>query len=211
MECLFSRAICLHSIEKATAAHRYADIVGLAMARKWRLWWVELFAGPGRLYVRETGEYRAGSPVEAMSIRRPFDGYVFNDLSKPCVESLRRRVSGRSVHLLQGDANSPDVLDQIAAIVPRKRSLVVLYADPEGLDLKFETVKFFIDRYPHLDLLLDLPVEGVVRALSAGYEEKASSFLDHPEPQMLIETSAAKGIRASASADLQGFLLPWQR
>jgi hypothetical protein len=41
---------------------------------------------------------------------------------------------------------------------------VVLYDDPEGLDLKWETIKFLIDRYPHLVLLLNLPVAGAVRA-----------------------------------------------
>jgi hypothetical protein len=69
--------------------------------------------------------------------------------------------------------------------VPRN-ALVVLYADPAGLDLHFDTLRFFADRYKHLDLLLNFPVPGIDRALSAGHEEKASRVLNHPAPIELI-------------------------
>jgi three-Cys-motif partner protein len=192
-EMLFSRCVSLHSAAKSAYARRYAEIVGTAMGSKWRLWWIELFAGPGRLYVRETGEFVPGSPIEAMRIRRPFDGYVFADLSKPCAESLRRRIGNTpSAHVLSGDANGVDVLDAIAGLVPRK-ALVVLYGDQEGLDLRWDTVKFFIDRYPHLDLLLNLPTTGVVRAVAAGYDTKAAALLGHSAPRELFTGSESKG------------------
>jgi hypothetical protein len=85
--------------------------------------------------------------------------------------------------------------DTIAQLVPKK-ALVVLYGDQEGLDLRFETVKFFIDRYPRLDLLLNLPTWGTVRAVTAGYDEKAALMLDHAHPYDLIasvDAAAAKG------------------
>jgi three-Cys-motif partner protein len=127
------------------------------------------------------------------SIRRPFDGYVFADLSEGCAESLRRRVAhDPRAHVLCGDANGADLLDKIAQRVPRN-ALVVLYGDQEGLDLRWDTVKFFIDRYQHLDLLLNLPTSGVVRALAAGYDTKAAAMLDHADPHRLIEGSTAKG------------------
>jgi three-Cys-motif partner protein len=191
---LFARRVCLHSATKAIAAREYADIVGTAMGKRWKLWWIELFAGPGKLYVKETGDFVQGSPLEALGIRRPFDGYVFSDLAKPCVESLRRRIGMQpNVHVLEGDANSTDLLDQIASIVPRKNTLVVLYGDPEGLDLNWKTLEFFIDRYKHLDLLLNLPVTGIVRAVAAGYESKAASMLDYGAPRELIEPIGPKG------------------
>ena len=184
---LFSRAISEHSLIKAYCARRYAEIVGTAMGGKWSLWWVELFAGPGQLYRRDTDEFAPGSPIEALSITRPFSGYIFVDLKRRCVESLRRRVDGRrNVHMLQGDANSVNTLDRIAAIVPRK-ALVVLYADPAGVTLDRPTVKFFIDRWRHLDLLLNLPTTGIVRAIAGGDGiASASRFLSHPEPRRLI-------------------------
>jgi three-Cys-motif partner protein len=178
---LFSRLVSIHSLVKAAAARAYAEMVGIAIGGKRPLWWIELFAGPGQLLVRDTGVYAPGSPVEALSIRRPFNGYVFCDLNPACTESLRRRIGDDPrVTILRGDANSAEILTQIAEIVPRN-ALVVAYIDPEGLDHAWPTNKFFIDRYPHLDLLLNLPVSGIVRAVGAGHSKKASSVLDIPD------------------------------
>ena len=76
---LYARRVCLHSLDKAHYASYYADIVGTAMKRAYPgpLAWIELFAGPGELYVKDLALYHAGSPVEAVSIRDPFDHYFF--------------------------------------------------------------------------------------------------------------------------------------
>lgn len=194
-EALFSRLVHVHSAEKAIYARYYGEIVGTAMREKFPLWWIELFAGPGRLLIHETGEFVDGSPIDAVTIRHPFDGYVFADLSPACAESLRRRLGHLPhVHVFEADANSAQLLDRIHALVP-KNALVVLYGDQEGLDLQWPTIKFFIDRYPHLDLLLNLPVSGVIRAVSAGYERKASAMLDHNAPRLLIDQAGPlKGV-----------------
>ena len=186
-ELLWSRVVHLHSADKAYYVRRFAEIVATAMRGKFKggVWWIELFCGPGRLFEKETGRFLPGSPLDALGIPRPFDGYVFADVNQACVESLRRRVEGSNVYILQGDANSADVHDRVAAIVPRN-ALVVLYADPEGLDLFWPTVKYFVDRYPRIDLLLNLPVSGAVRALAAGFSSKAGRVLDHTAPHELL-------------------------
>ncbi|HKP89797.1 MAG TPA: three-Cys-motif partner protein TcmP [Thermoleophilaceae bacterium] len=187
----WSRAVSNHSAEKAYYVRRLAEIIGTGMRLKWpgKLWWIELFAGPGRLYLRETDAYVPGSPVEAVSVKHPFTGYVFADLDPRCVSSLSQRVERPGVHVLQGDANSASLLDRVASIVPRD-ALVVLYGDQEGLDLGWDTVKFLIDRYPHLDLLLNLPVAGAVRALAAGHDGKAGAMLGHEAPLDLVTRPA---------------------
>lgn len=191
----FARAISLHSSEKAHHAHRYASIVGTAMRKNWYRVWIELFAGPGKLYVRDTGKFVPGSPLEALDIPNQFNRYIFADLDPACTQSLRRRIGNRhGVHILQGNANSPELLVQIAELVPRD-ALVVLYGDPEGLHLHWDTIKFFIDRFKHLDLLLNVPISGVVRAVAAGYDEKASAVMNHPNPRALFDTGARdKGV-----------------
>jgi three-Cys-motif partner protein len=187
-EGLKSRKVHVHSADKAHFAHYYADIVGTGMKTAYGgpLAWVELFSGPGRLYVVEEARYRAGSPVEALGIRHPFQHYVFCDLSSECIASLEQRVAARpGVHVLQGDANSAELHDRIASIVPRN-ALVVLYADPQGLDFELDTIRYFADRYKHLDMLINFPVRGVIRALRAGHEGKASRVLGHATPLDLI-------------------------
>ena len=195
---LLTRKVALHSLDKAHYARYYADIVGRAMQSAYPgpLAWVELFAGPGRLYVKDLDTFKAGSPIEAVNIPKPFSYYVFADLDPRCTNALRGRIEreapGRpNVHVLDGNANGPELQDQIVNIVP-KNALVVLYGDPAGLDLNYETLRFFAERYKHLDLLLNFPVPGVVRALRAGHEGKASKVLNHPSPIDLIGPTSGK-------------------
>ncbi len=134
-EGLKSRKVHLHSADKAHYAHYYADIVGTGMKRAYGgpLAWVELFSGPGRLRVVEEDRFRAGSPVEALRIRDPFQHYVFCDLFPECIESLEARVGGGpGVHVLEGDANSAELHDRIAAIVPKNAGLDPLAVDTSG-------------------------------------------------------------------------------
>ncbi len=190
-----ARVVPLHSLDKAHYAHYYADIVGTGMRNAYGgpLAWVELFAGPGRLRVKDLEQFRPGSPVEALEgIRHRFDHYVFADLDDRCVDALRHRVAHHAdVHVLRGDANAARLHDEIVARVPRN-ALVVLYADPAGLDLHFDTLKFFTQRYSHLDLLLNFPVPGVDRALSAGQAAKAAKVLNHDEPIKLLASPNAR-------------------
>lgn len=189
-----ARRVCLHSLDKAHYARYYADIVGRAMRKAYLgpLVWIELFAGPGELYVEGLEQFKPGSPVEAVNIESPFDKYVFVDLDPRCVAALRARIGGSDrVHCIEGSANDPNVHDKIVQLVPR-RSLVVLYADPEGLDLDFDTLKFFARRYKHLDLLINFPVPGLHRALSANQQAKASRVLNHPSPIELIGPGSSR-------------------
>ncbi len=187
-----ARNVRVHSLDKAHYAHYYADIVGTGMKSAYPgpLVWVELFAGPGLLYVKDMDAFKPGSPLEALGIRNPFNTYVFADLDDRCCDALERRVAGRG-HVLRGDANSAALHDRIVSLVPRN-ALVVLYADPAGLDLKFSTLQFFAERYKHLDLLLNFPVPGIDRALSAGHDEKAAEVLNHPSPLELIGAGSGK-------------------
>lgn len=196
-----ARKVALHSLDKAHYARYYADIVGRAMQTAYPgpIAWVELFSAPGRLYVKDLNAFKPGSPVEALTIPKPFDYYVFADLDPRCTAALRERISSAAprlpnVYVLDGDANAADLHDRMVAIVP-KNALVVLYGDPAGLDLNFDTLRFFAERYKHLDLLLNFPAAGVVRALRAGHEGKASKVLNHPAPVELIgPTSGRPGV-----------------
>jgi three-Cys-motif partner protein len=196
-----ARQVHIHSLDKAHIARYYADIVGKGMRRAYGgpLAWVELFAGPGMLRVKELNAFKPGSPIEAVTIDSPFTHYVFSDADPRCVKALQARLDeievAATVHpVIEGDANSAAVHDAIVEAVPRN-SLLVLYADPAALDFNFSTIEFFAERYEHLDLLINLPVPGFVRALRAGHQGKASSVLNHPAPAVLIgPTSGRPGI-----------------
>jgi three-Cys-motif partner protein len=181
---LHSRVVHPHSRRKASIVGRYAAMVGTGMTFRWpgKLWWVEFYAGPGQLFEDESGEFLAGSPLAALSIKDQFTGYVFADLDPLCVESLVKRTAGKgNVYVMQGDANAPDTLDRITSIVPPD-ALVVMYADPEGLDFHLNTVRHFASRYRHMDWLINFPGPGLARYLSAGHEQRAIRVLGDPHP-----------------------------
>ena len=190
-EGLLSRVIHMHSSDKDHYVHYYADIVGTGMRQKFPLAWVELFAGPGRLLNVDTAQFEKGSPLRALDLRHPFGTYVFSDLDPACVASLRHRVGQKpGVHVLEGDANNAGLLDQVRQLVSRDH-LVVLYLDPEGLELHFDTIRYFAERYPRLDLLLNLQVRGAIRYLRApGNAARAAHMLGTGDPRALIEQRA---------------------
>jgi three-Cys-motif partner protein len=185
---LYSRVVHPHSRRKASIVGKYSGMVGTGMRFHWpgKLWWVEFYAGPGQLFEEESGEFLLGSPLAALSIKDQFTGYVFVDLDPNCVESLRQRTAGKgNVFVMQGDANASDTLDRITSIVPSD-ALVVMYADPEGLDFHLNTLQHITLRYRHIDWLINFPGPGVARYLSAGYGERAIRVLNDPNPRRFL-------------------------
>ena len=111
-----------------------------------------------------------------------------------------------NVHVIEGDCNSAMVHDQIRALVPTN-ALVVMYADPEDLDdLDFTTVRFFSERYGHLDWLINFPVAGAVRYLTAGGQDRAARLLDHPNPAELLAQCTGRTYGPSLSLYFQRLL-----
>lgn len=121
---LLARVVHRHSARKAYYVHRYAEIVGTAMAPHWpQIWWVELFAGPGPLTEIESGRFLPGSPIEALSITNRFTGYVFADLSGTCVEALRERTAGHDCRRGSRRPGSPSaglVSEEFEVVDPRE-------------------------------------------------------------------------------------------
>jgi hypothetical protein len=208
---LYSRVVHPHSRRKSSIVGKYAAMVGTGMKFHWpdKLWWVEFFAGPGQLFEDETGEFLPGSPPAALSIKDRFRGYVFVDLDPLCVESLQRRVAGNgNVFVMQGDANAPETLDRITSIVPPD-ALVVMYADPEGLQFHLDTVRHFTARYRHMDWLINFPGPGIARYLSAGYEQRAIRVLDDPNPGRFIAEAPRGPTGRPCARSTSGSWRPW--
>ena len=116
-----ARAITPHSLKKQDRIVRYADTVSVAMSRRWKIWWLDIFAGPGAVYDRHRSIFHPGIPMEvADRLRRPLDGYVFSDISTDCVASLAQRLAQRpNLVIAQGDANDHAHLESLIAPIPR--------------------------------------------------------------------------------------------
>jgi len=201
---LLARQIKPHSREKAYDTFRYANTVSVAMSGKWKIWWLELFAGPGALHDAENDEFLPGSPVEALSVKMPFAGYSFGDINPACIASLRARVGDRpGVHIRCGDANDADHIKELISPIPDD-ALLIAYLDPEGLELKFETIRV-LARHKRIDFLLNLPVLAVDRELSRDPNSpKVAAMLEHDKPGDLLraEVPAHVAIREHVKTKL---------
>jgi three-Cys-motif partner protein len=117
--------------------------------------YIDLFAGPGRARISETGQVVDGSPLLALNhADAPFTDLVLCDLDAANVSALRARTSGRTakVNVFQGDSNRE--IAKITRVIP-PRGLNVALVDPfRPSDLRWSTIEMLagLDR---LDLIVN--------------------------------------------------------
>lgn len=154
-------------------------------------------SGPGRLLDESTGTEQPGSPLRALSVRKPFTHYVFSDFSQECVAALSARVGTRAdVEIVRGDANDPDHLERVAGLL-NVRALVIAYLDPaRPQDLRWTTVEYLATRFKYIDLIINLPVNSLMRAILGAYRAggrapgAAGRFLNYSAPHELLQPNA---------------------
>ena len=194
------RLVKSHSAKKAATVGADLGTVGRAMGPKWfEVHYLELFCGPGYLLDEGSREELPGSPIQALTIQRPFDRYVFADYSDVCVNALDRRVDAMRregialppTTVLQGDANDPAHLERVCALID-PRALVIAYLDPEKPNLHWSTVEFLARRFQFIDLIINLPFSGIHRSLTAGGDERPTLMLGHSNPMELVHPSAGR-------------------
>jgi three-Cys-motif partner protein len=127
--------------EKLYYLEHYLDIFSVGMKKKWaeKLYYVDLFAGPGKCRIRETKEEMDGSPLIALKFN--FAEYFFFESDTTCYHALAERVKRRApnkvVKLIPGDCNS-----EINLVEPAPSSLGLAFVDPTGVSaLAFETLR----------------------------------------------------------------------
>jgi three-Cys-motif partner protein len=141
--------------EKKFYLERYLSIFSRGVGPKWngKLSYIDLFAGPGRSVIRDTGEEVDGSPFVALNC--DFARYVFVDLPD-VVDTLRIRVANHpkwaSISLIEGDCN--EVVDAINDASPPDH-LTLAFVDPPGLQIHFRTIERLV-RNRKVDLLMTI-------------------------------------------------------
>lgn len=147
------------AMEKLYYLDHYLDIFSVGMNnKKWegKLYYVDLFAGPGKCLIRDTNEEIDGSPPIALKFN--FAKYFFVESDKGCCRALAARVKARApeklknVEIIQGDCNN-----EIEKLKVPPSSLGLAFIDPTGVSpLAFETIrKLASDR--KIDLIINFP------------------------------------------------------
>lgn len=172
---------------------RYLERFIVAMrGKKWRaIHYIDLFAGPGKNQINESDEIVIGSPLIALTQKRPFDRYFFSDIVVDNITALDQRCTAsqqyKKVKCSVGDAN-----EQVNTIkaridqIDRKfisggnswSSLNIAFLDPFGLELKWSTVET-LAQVKFMDLIIYYSQMGITR--------EASKEIDKPVPTVIDE------------------------
>src|SRR5258708_17154660 len=107
----------------------YSEIFNQAMKDKpWseRIY-LELFAGPGRCFVRETKDEKPGSPLQVLEAN--YTKFIFVEMSKDAAEALSARIEGHQ-NASKVEIWCGDCLEAIEKIIIPPHSLTFTFIDP---------------------------------------------------------------------------------
>jgi three-Cys-motif partner protein len=136
----------------------YIDAFATATRLKWhgKIYYIDLFAGPGKSRVRDTEEEIDASPLLALNSPFPFANYFFVDLDREVLSVLSERCRSHalygSIRFIAGDCNK--IIDEIISEIPL-RSLSLAFIDPTGVHFNFPTVQKLATR--KIDLIVTFP------------------------------------------------------
>jgi len=116
--------------------------------------YLELFAGPGRCFVRETKEEQLGSPLQVLETH--FTKYIFVEMNKDAAEALGARISphpnSSMVEIWCGDC-----AEAIEKIVIPPKSLAFTFVDPTRIGhAPFKLIETLVSK-ARSDILLNIP------------------------------------------------------
>lgn len=160
------------SEEKLGLLEKYLRAYAVIMSKQKQRWlkafhYVDAFAGSGQPKAKDEERYIAGSPLRALQCEPRFDGHWFIELlpwRAKSLQALQSQFPDRRVEIRQGDCNAilrEEIIPQIT-YASRQRGLVFL--DPYGLQVDWETVKA-LAQAKTFDVFVNFPLMGVTRLL----------------------------------------------
>ena len=193
---LLALSVAKHAREKEFALKNITGIFTQAMKNRWlgRLYYVDLFSGPGRCVIRDSDAETEGSPL--IAVEAPFTHYYFADADESSIDALRKRVdgidcSGKWVHYYAGKAE--ETVDEVLRDLPHpKRSLGLAFLDPWAWDFSFEAIKR-LTKGRRLDILINFNIGYMKR--NWRYESpELDSFLNLPTDHREFFKTNGQGI-----------------
>lgn len=152
---------------------RYLEIFTRGMHKKWRLTFIDLFAGPGRCLVEATKEEVDGSALQAL--QQNFTKYIFIEQDQSCYEALSARCKKspkyNQIILLNGDCNL--ITGQIINVLDHD-SLNLVFADPTRINIHFDTLKRLTSER-RADLLLNIQFGMDIKRNFARYKREGDT------------------------------------
>ncbi len=152
------------AITKYKKIEYYASVFARSMKNRWdyRVY-IDLFAGAGKNRVKGSDEIIPGSPLIALSIKDPFDHYIFYEEDLNNLDALQKRVEEffpehKSVFIL-GDVNDniSNIHNELPPFSKEFKGLTLCFIDPFKMGaLNFNTIKQITNAL-YVDILVLIP------------------------------------------------------
>jgi three-Cys-motif partner protein len=173
----------------ATTKHRkigyYCALFAGSMKKKWHCRvYLDLFAGAGKSRIENSSDVIPGSPLLALSIKDPFDQYIFCEQDQESLTALTERVNlfypDRRCHFIPGDTN--EVINRaikcIPIFSPTFKGLTFCLVDPFKCgQINFATLKTIAESI-YVDFLILIPSYMDINRNERVYAPASSDCLD---------------------------------
>ena len=177
--------------------------------------YVDLFAGTGLVTLKNTGDVVAGSAPCAIMNKFGFDYSVMVEKDVEKCRHLEKRISKipniGDFDVIKGDCNEviEDVLDKISAKFDNP--IILAFVDPEGMEIKFETLMALNDRFPNCDFLINFNTSGITRVvgIAQGYKHNVTQIMKslfHEDPATLLSDLTERTPLEKFADQVQGIL-----
>ena len=129
--------------------------------------YIDLFAGTGLVKLKDTEYTVAGSAPCAVTSGSGFDYSILIEKDKDRCRYLEKRmlkiIQKDDFKIINGDSNKsiPDIISKIKSKC--KNPIVLVFVDPEGMEIKFETLKALSRNFTSCDFLINVNEQGVLR------------------------------------------------
>jgi three-Cys-motif partner protein len=153
------------------AKHRlvayYAALFSAGMKDKWeKRIYIELYAGAGYSRIRDTERIIAGSPIQALGLKVPFDKYIFCEQDPEKLEALRvKRHAPPSADVAFISGGCDGSVNKISAAIPQysknHKVLSLCFVDPNDIGIRFSTLQTLALKYVDFIVLLALYMDAL--------------------------------------------------
>jgi three-Cys-motif partner protein len=162
---------------------------------KYQIAYVDLFCGPGLNLIGDREVPVPGSaiiPIEHHGTKKGFDFHLYGDTNTEYINALKRRLECfasidscsfrmEMADACQEDANTlarraPDILSE------KDIDHCLVFVDPEGLQLKWSSLEYFVSNFPNSDWIILFPSAGFSRLLGRKDEAAWNTIRDFIGP-----------------------------
>ncbi len=180
--------------------------------------YLDLFAGPGLVTIKGTGDRVAGSPIAAISAAMPktaFDHSVLVESDSDRSFALQKRLSAflpsDKFSVIHGDCNN-EVGRVMSFIKGRwKRPIILTFVDPEGMEAKWKTIEYLSQSFPNVDFMINLSsgIGRVAGRIASGMEGDKPIFQDFfgsNAESVLVKASQGQPVAKQYEDEIRGVL-----